>query len=69
MNDTQECLACDSRRLEVERLEKCLRWEQNRFDRIGTHGPGCWAWGPNHYECALRHIDEAIRKIDGTSLA
>jgi hypothetical protein len=28
------------------------RWET----RVGTHGPDCWKWGPNHYECALREI-------------
>lgn len=43
---------------EVERLRAALRYEENRFSRIGTHGPDCWKWGPGHYECALRHIKE-----------
>lgn len=44
---------------EVERLQRALRYEENRFSRIGTHGPDCWKWGPHqHYECALRHIAE-----------
>ena len=42
---------------EIQRLTSCLKWEQNRADRIGTHGPGCEEWGPAHYECALRAIE------------
>lgn len=28
-----------------------------------THGEGCWAWGPQHYYCAL---DEIQRLRDAT---
>lgn len=48
-------------RAEVERLNGCLRYEQHRADRIGTHGPGCHTWGPEHYECAMRVLDEVVR--------
>lgn len=23
-----------------------------------THADGCWSWGPAHYECAKKHIEE-----------
>lgn len=42
---------------EVERLTACLRYEQNRAERIGTHGPGCWQWGPAHYECTVAELE------------
>ena len=48
-----------------ERLRACLKYEENRFSRIGTHGVGCWQWGPSHYECALRESerkDAALRE-------
>lgn len=42
---------------EIERLNAAVKWEQNRAERIGTHGPGCRTWGPAHYECLLRTIE------------
>jgi hypothetical protein len=26
-------------------------------DRQSTHAPGCWDWGPRHYECAVGQIE------------
>lgn len=49
---------------EVERLNSCLQWEQNRANRMGTHGEDCWKWGPAHYECALREV-EKLRQVQG----
>jgi len=51
---------------EVARLNKALTWEQNRAERIGTHGPGCHTWGPAHYECLLRvnaELVEALKEL------
>jgi hypothetical protein len=52
---------------EIERLRKALYYEANRFSRIGTHSHDCWKWGPQHYECALRHVKELEKKIENWS--
>jgi hypothetical protein len=56
----------DALKAEVERLNKALTWEQNRSERIGTHGPGCHTWGASHYECLLRvnaELVEALKEL------
>jgi hypothetical protein len=57
-----KCDVCDLQ-AEVERLNKALTWEQNRSERIGTHGPGCHTWGPTHYECLLRVNAELVEAL------
>lgn len=34
------------------------KWQEQ--NRIGTHGPGCWAFGRAHYECAVREIEALL---------
>jgi hypothetical protein len=57
-----KCDVCDLQE-ENKRLNKALTWEQNRAERIGTHGPGCHTWGPAHYECLLRVNAELLTAL------
>lgn len=41
---------------EIARLNKAIHYEQSYLTHIGTHGPDCWKWGPQHYQCALAEI-------------
>lgn len=34
------------------------RINQYLNNQVMTHGPGCWSWGPTHYMCAYREIQE-----------
>jgi hypothetical protein len=54
---------CQDAATEIDRLNKALTWEQNRAERIGTHGPGCHTWGPAHYECLLRVNAELLTAL------
>lgn len=49
---------------EIVRLRQALRWQQDREGRIGTHGPDCWKFGHNHYECALRKIEQIKSTVE-----
>ena len=42
---------------EIERLNACLQYEQHRTGRQGTHAEGCYKWGPEHWECAMREVE------------
>jgi len=53
-------------RIENARLTDALQWEENRADRIGTHGTDCWKWGPSHYECVLREIERLKSTTEST---
>ena len=58
----------DEARLEVERLNKALKWEQDRSGRVGTHSPGCWTWGHQHYRCAMEHIAGLDKELESAAL-
>ena len=53
---------------EIERLNKALKWEQDRSGRVGTHSPGCWKWGHQHYRCAMEHIAGLEKELESAAV-
>jgi hypothetical protein len=53
---------------EIKRLRAALTYEENRFNRVGTHDPNCYTWGPGHYECALREIEQLRQRLHEVSV-
>ena len=53
-----------SQQHEIERLNAALKWEQDRSERLGTHGQGCHTWGPRHYDCLLREYKVLLDALE-----
>ena len=49
---------------EIERMNGCLKFEQNYLSRVGTHGPDCYKWGPGHWDCAKQEIAKKDRMLE-----
>jgi hypothetical protein len=36
------------------------------INHVGSHAPGCWSWGPEHYMCAYERVKELQEYISVT---
>jgi len=52
-------------RLNEHHLAEAKRWERLHpvNPSVFPRGPGCWAWGPTHWQCAVREIARLEARI------
>ena len=64
MTDHASCRSCERESPYENHGWLCTRGPECvefRLERIGTHAPDCWSWGPRHYECLKRKYETAVK--------
>ena len=64
-NKTQrENMTIQEAMIEIDSLKQQIKYQEYREGSIGAHSPHCYTFGPHHYECALRKIEELESEAD-----